>query len=76
MSANSHALATGGLLDRYRSAVQSGRLLPDDQQAECALRLSVLADQLLEYTDSLTAYRKELEAYQVLYDSFPPHSHL
>lgn len=40
-------------------------MLPDEHQAMCAARLSRLADELLDYTDSLAAYRRDLEEYQV-----------
>lgn len=45
--------------------MDSGKLLPDEEQAACAARLSALADQLVDYTDSLAGYRRQLQAYQV-----------
>jgi len=56
---------SGQLVERYQAAVESGKLLPDDHQAACAERLSLLADELLGYNDALAAYRQQLEAYQV-----------
>ena len=62
-----HLLVThaGGLRRQYEEAVAAGDLLADEEQAACINRLSTLADQLVGYTASLTAYRRELHDYQV-----------
>lgn len=62
--ASTERRAKGELLERYQNALDSGKLLPDEEQATCAARLSALADQLIDYTDSLAGYRRQLQAYQ------------
>lgn len=55
----------GGLVQKYQQAVAAGKLLPDEEQAACVSRLSILADQLVGYSSSLAAHRQKLQEYQV-----------
>lgn len=62
------AAHSGQLLQKYQGLVKQGLLREDAQQAEVAAQLASLLDEVRAYAERMTAYRAQVEAYQVCGD--------